>query len=235
MELIERDSVSIWWYNRLRRPAVDLESFYDESIDRVRHHHEGIDRELWALDLQTDLGVPVFAALSRRLQGESEDILLGFGAHPVARLALRTALSEMNQSLSAVYPRSPSDDAGLRYSNQDAMDWWRSATLRTEPYLAPGPGMDALAAADYPELADTPPSAMLSDVVSALAGHGLDVLALDQSRPDTGLHVARVVVPGLRPFWPRFAGGRLYDVPVRLGWRKKPLEEEALNPRAIYF
>ena len=27
MELVERDATAIWWYNRLRRPAVDLDSF----------------------------------------------------------------------------------------------------------------------------------------------------------------------------------------------------------------
>ena len=29
LELIERDAVALWWYNRLRRPAVDLESVDD--------------------------------------------------------------------------------------------------------------------------------------------------------------------------------------------------------------
>ena len=32
LELIERDAVALWWYNRLRRPAVDLES----ADDRIR-------------------------------------------------------------------------------------------------------------------------------------------------------------------------------------------------------
>src|ERR1700722_19413868 len=27
LELVERDGVAIWWYNRLRRPKVDLDSF----------------------------------------------------------------------------------------------------------------------------------------------------------------------------------------------------------------
>jgi len=39
-----------------------------------------------------------------------------------------------------------------------------------------------------------------------------------------------VVVPGLRHFWPRYGPGRLYDVPVRLGWLPAPLDESELNP-----
>jgi oxazoline/thiazoline synthase len=50
---------------------------------------------------------------------------------------------------------------------------------------------------------------------------------LDQTRPDIEAPVARVIVPGLRH---RFAPGRLYDVPVKLGLRRRPLQEAELNP-----
>ena len=64
---------------------------------------------------------------------------------------------------------------------------------------------------------------------------GLETLVLDQSRPDTGLAVVKVIVPGLRHFWPRFGPGRLYEVPLRMGWLKESLSEEQLNPRHIFF
>jgi ribosomal protein S12 methylthiotransferase accessory factor len=59
---------------------------------------------------------------------------------------------------------------------------------------------------------------------------GMEMLVMDQTRPEVGLPVAKVIVPGLRHFWARFAPGRLYDVPVRLGWLPRPLNEEELNP-----
>ena len=64
---------------------------------------------------------------------------------------------------------------------------------------------------------------------------GLDTLVLDQTRPDIGLNVVKVIVPGLRHFWSRFGPGRLYDVPVRLGWLEAPTAEAAMNPMAIPF
>jgi ribosomal protein S12 methylthiotransferase accessory factor len=64
---------------------------------------------------------------------------------------------------------------------------------------------------------------------------GLETLVVDLTRPDLDLNVARVIVPGLRHFWPRFAPGRLYDVPVALGWLERPLTEEELNPIPFYF
>jgi ribosomal protein S12 methylthiotransferase accessory factor len=47
--------------------------------------------------------------------------------------------------------------------------------------------------------------------------------------------VVKAVVPGLRHFWPRFAPGRLYEAPVRLGWLERPRAEAELNPVPLYL
>jgi len=39
-----------------------------------------------------------------------------------------------------------------------------------------------------------------------------------------------VIVPGLRHFYRRYGPGRLYDVPVKLGWLERPLAESELTP-----
>ncbi len=59
---------------------------------------------------------------------------------------------------------------------------------------------------------------------------GMDFLVLDQTRPDIEVPVARVIVPGMRHFYIRFAPGRLYDIPVKLGWLERPRTEAELNP-----
>ena len=59
---------------------------------------------------------------------------------------------------------------------------------------------------------------------------GMETFVLNQTRPDIGLNVVKVIVPGLRHFWSRFALGRLYDVPVAMGVLSEPLTEEQLNP-----
>ena len=61
----------------------------------------------------------------------------------------------------------------------------------------------------------------------------MEVLVLDQTRSDIGIPVARVIVPEMRHFWPRFAPGRLYDVPVEMGWLDAPHAEADLNPSAV--
>ena len=63
--------------------------------------YAGMDRDLWMLDLTTDLGIPVFAAVSRRRHAV-EDVMVGFGAHPDPRIAAFRALTELNQFLPSV-------------------------------------------------------------------------------------------------------------------------------------
>lgn len=65
--------------------------------------------------------------------------------------------------------------------------------------------------------------------VQAAASSGLDVVVLNQSRPDLELSVVRVIVPGLRHFWRRLGPGRLYDVPVRMGWLTAPTPEDGFK------
>jgi ribosomal protein S12 methylthiotransferase accessory factor len=63
----------------------------------------------------------------------------------------------------------------------------------------------------------------------------LETLVLNQTRPDLGMQAVRVVVPGLRHFWAQFAPGRLYTVPVKLGWLQTAIAEEHLNPVAMFL
>jgi ribosomal protein S12 methylthiotransferase accessory factor len=233
LELVERDSAAIWWYNRLRRPAVDLASFDDPYIARLCEHYDTLGRELWAIDITSDLGIPACVAVSRRRGASEEGILLGFGAHLDARIALLRALTEVNQSLPAV--SEPGGRPRYAGSNPDAARWFRTATVAAEPYLLPDAEAPATKLSDYPRLVGGDLRDDVLACVSIASERGLEALVLDQSRADVDLHVVRVVVPGLRHFWARFGPGRLYDVPVQAGWRAAPLQESDLNPWIVYF
>jgi bacteriocin biosynthesis cyclodehydratase domain-containing protein len=234
-ELVERDCVALWWYNRVRRPGVALESFEVPWVLELVERYRELRRELWALDLTHDLGIPAFAAISRRIDAPREDVILGFAAHVDARTALVRAMTEVGQSLPSVPSAADGPDAPLRGDNEEAIRWWSRATVASQPYLVPDPAKPLRTLADQlrPPRADV--TVTLRQCVERLHARGLSTLVLDQTRPDVGLPVARVVVPGLRHFWPRFGPGRLYDVPVTLGWRATPRPEARLNDFAVYF
>jgi ribosomal protein S12 methylthiotransferase accessory factor len=233
LELIERDAVALWWYNRLRRPAADLSSFDDPWIPKLIRHYGELQRELWALDITSDIGVPAFAAVSRRVDQQEEDIIYGFGAHLDPCVALTRALTEINQALEAV-PAVNGPEANRTYrASFEAVHFWRTVRTANAGWLAPDPDTPARRLADLRPLASDD---LHQDVLACgdlLARHGIEVFVLDQTRPDVGFPVVRVVAPGLRHFRPRFAPGRLYDVPVREGWLARPLNEDELNPFSV--
>src|SRR5258707_14833809 len=105
----------------------------------------------------------------------------------------------------------------------------------TRPYLLPATGAPRRVAADYKPAGNDDITDDVRDCQRLVERQGLGMLVLDQTRPEIGLPVAKVIVPGLRHFWARFGAGRLYDVPVRLGWRDRPLAEDELNPRPMFF
>lgn len=231
-ELVERDSISLWWDNRVLRPAVDLASFAHPYITQVQQMMAGLQREFWLLDITSDLQIPAFVCVSRAVGQATDDIVLGFGAHFDAQVAALRAITEMNQSLPAVLR-----DAKGNYNSQSSweIEWWQTVTTRDDPYLTPDLTQPLKRLADYPRLASDDLRTDVDTCVEILRVQGLEMLVLDQTRADVGLPVVRVIVPGLRHFWSRYAPGRLYDVPVKLGWLDAPRREEGMNPRAMFM
>lgn len=235
MELVERDCVALWWYNRVRRPAVDLDSFEEPYVEQVRRLYREQGRELWVLDITNDLAVPTFAAISRRVGGPTEDILLAFGAHVDPTMALLRSLTELNQFLPAVVGRNPDGSTSYWMDDRDAIEWWTTATLESDPYVVADASAPARERSDYATVVSDDISEDVRGVIDRLASVGLETIVLDQTRPDIDLAVAKVMVPGLRHFWRRLGPGRLYQTPVSLGWLERPLAEGELNPKSIFF
>jgi ribosomal protein S12 methylthiotransferase accessory factor len=231
LELVERDSVALWWYHRVQRPAVALEGFDEPYLQQVREYLREHNRDLWVLDLTSDLGIPTFAAISGRVDQQPEQIMFGFGAHLDVRVGLLRAVTELNQFLSRVlHPRSDRSDT----PENEVERWLRTATVANQPYLVPDASTPPRTASDYPQLwtDDLRDDVLLCQ--SLVEQHGMEMLVLDQTRPDIGLPVVKVIVPGLRHFWARFAPGRLYDTPVKLGWLPQSLTEDQLNPIPVF-
>ncbi len=235
LELVERDSTALWWYNRLQKPAVKLSSFDEAYFQKLLAFYQKNRRDLWVLDITSDLKIPTFAAISRRNDQEIENITLGFGAHLDPKIAILRALTELNQSLPAVFSNNYERTRAYRDHYPEALEWWETATIQNQPYLMPDKTLIPKEQAEYSQNWSDDLYVDVMNCVKLAKDQGLETLVLDQTRPDTGLAVAKVIVPGLRHFWPRFAPGRLYDVPVQMSWLTKPLDENQLNPLPIFF
>jgi ribosomal protein S12 methylthiotransferase accessory factor len=233
LELVERDSVALWWYNRVQRPEIDPSeaglAYWDEM---KQYYARELRRDLHALDITSDLGIPTIAVVSRRRERAVEDITVGFAAHLDPSVALLRALEEANQYLPSVREEAPDGSTVYRLYSEETVRWWKTATFENQPFLVPKGPTRRLG--EMPRLSNADCREDVAACVRAASHSGLEVVVLEQTRPDIGLPVVKVVVPGLRHFWRRLGPGRLYDVPVKLGWLPAPLREEDMNPVSCF-
>lgn len=236
MELVERDSVALWWYNRLKKPRVDLGCFDEPYFQTLEDYYQTLHRELWVLDITSDLNIPTFAAITRRIDQEVEDIILGYGAHFDPKLAVSRALTEVNQILPNVL--SAHANGSTQYppsSDSLVIQWWKTATVENHSYLVPDENVPPKGSADYSQSWSDD---LLEDIrlcQQIVEKNGMEMLVLDQTRPDIGLKVVKVIVPGMRHWWKRLGQGRLYHVPVKMGWLQEPIPENHLNPFPMWM
>ncbi len=222
LELVERDAYAVWWYNRLKMPEVDLSHFDDSYVRDLQAQLAGAGRKLWVLDITNDLGVPSYVAILHWMQNGHENIEFGSGAHFDRRVALLRAMTELNQFLSIGLMGGGSGE-------KESLDGVTPLRLENYPFLTPGPdARPQPATAELSALDNSRDYALACVDVAKRAGY--DFLVLDQTRPDIEVPVVRVIVPGLRHFYRRYGPGRLYDVPVKLGWLERPLSESELTP-----
>jgi ribosomal protein S12 methylthiotransferase accessory factor len=220
LELVERDAYAIWWYNRLQRPAVDLAHFEDSYIRDLQAQLGEHGRRLWVLDVTNDLKIPTFVGITHWMQDGKENIEFGSGAHFDARIALLRTLTELNQFLSIGL-------MGGGTGEKSSLDGETPLRLQEYPFLSPNG--DATTYSSDPKFARLDTQEQVAACVAVAKQQGLDFMVLDQTRADIEVPVVRVVVPGMRHFYKRFAPGRLYDVPVKLKLRDWPTAEEELN------
>lgn len=226
-ELVERDCVAIWWYNQISMPEIDLDAMDDPYVKRVQAQYAAMGRQIYVLDITNDLGIPTFVSCSTKEGGDS--LLFGFGTSSDPQIALFRAITEMSQMM--ILEKKVKKTIENETAKPDSLTLWlQNETVKTQPQFMPS-GKKRL-----DECLNRGTDDLKEDILlcqSIVEDKGMEMLVLDQTRPEIGMPVVRVVVPGLRHFWPRFAPGRLYDVPVQMGWLEKPKTENTLNSTPV--
>ena len=217
LELIERDAVAIWWYNKMERPAISLEELNDEGFSKIK---ETLDPEwnYWLLDLSHDFNIPVVAAVGKHK--ENQAYRLAFGAHLDAALACKRALTELYQIIVV----------GNQKDTAFAFD-----KINDQPFLFPSTTLANRKLSDFESIANTDLKDDLLYCFHTAKTLGFDVLVADLSKASIPLNVVKVIVPNLNFIWPEFGNSRLYQLPVQLGWRTQQLQEIDLNNLSLFL
>ena len=220
LELVERECVAVWWYNRVRRPRVDIDSFGMPDLAAVRSLYRLLGRSVEVLDITAHRNIPTFVAVSRSEDQLRDDFILGFGAHFDPPRALTKALMEMSQLLPIVLSgRKPVCYLNTEPSRGDAS------------FLTPYEKIPATTGVDC----SAPQEANVLSCIEMVKSWGLEMLVLNQTRKDVGMPVVKVVVPGMCSWWARFGNDRLYTLPVQLGWLSGPKTEPQMNSAHLIF
>ncbi len=236
MELVERDAVALWWYNRLRKPQVDLDSFDAPYFQSLRQYYDDLGRDLWVLDITSDLNIPTFAAISSRRDHSVENIVLGYGTHFDPKIALGRALTEVNQILPSVLTAKADGSIQYpQYTDPLAIKWWNTAKLAEHSYLVPDEQIMPKRYGDYTQVVSDDLWEDVKRCQSIVEKRNMELLILDQTRSDIALRVVKVISPGMQHMWKRWGGERLYNVPLSMEWCKATLMENQLNPFPMWM
>ncbi|WP_407180716.1 YcaO-like family protein [Bradyrhizobium sp. STM 3562] len=207
-ELVERDAVALWHAQDMRarsRCRVDVASITDEDCRGLLDLYERarISPRLW--DVTSNLGMPAFICDIPAATDDPSGGLRryrGAGCHPNRTIALARALTEAAQTRLTYI-------AGIR---DDLLDYTESARDRLGAALldAASQAAEARAFTDVPSFDADDVTADLRWELDRLRAVGVErAVAVDLTRPDLGIPVVRMVIPGLE--WdcthPRYVPG----------------------------
>jgi ribosomal protein S12 methylthiotransferase accessory factor len=256
-ELIERDATMIWWLNAQPLPAVrltpDLAALWAGRPAELGqrawliHLENEFDVPVMAGVLENaheGLFAVGFAARPDPVQAGLKAWAEAIALQETERLLDDPGSSYWTTAANLVaYDRVRPHRPDRRYLDSYRADFHDVTALMAQLQITLDPRAREVARRCV-DVAETRPLSSiprLADRTSAtyrerLERRGFEVLAVDLTTSDvaaTDVKVARVIVPGLVPNTPAafqpFGRGRVQQAAVALGWRDRPLEEEALN------
>jgi len=194
-EVVERDSTSVW--NHLDkagrdRTRIDLCAVDDDDCAAVLDRLERAGFAVAAWDATTDVGIASFYCLIVDLRHESAHCGAGAGAHPSRAVALLRALTEAIQ-VRTTYIAGSRDDLRPEEFTPPAIE----QKLRRARALM-GQAGAARSFRDVPTYESATCAEDLAWMLERLRAVGIaEVVALDLTRGEFGVPVARIVIPGL--------------------------------------
>ncbi|MCA1029011.1 TOMM precursor leader peptide-binding protein [Cytobacillus kochii] len=251
MEVVERDSFLLTWYAKLPLPRLDLSSADDKElqlmVDRVR---EVAGYDLHFYNSTMEHGIPSVWAVAKNRKETGVNIICAAGAHMDPVRAVKSAIYELagmmfvhdeklatnrqkyEEMLEDPFKVRTMEDHGMLYGLPEAEEYLtfilnNQGPLRTFAEEFKKPPV-------YNDLKDD-----LHEVLQTFRENNLEVIVVDQTTPiiqENGLYCVKVIIPGMLPMTfghhlTRVKGlDRVLKVPKQLGYRKKHLSYEELNP-----
>ena len=200
-ELVERDAATLMGLSGPElhnRSLVRLDTVDDPACRETLQKYAAADFEVGVWEITNDIGIPAFVCRIRERAGESpRRIAAGFGCHPSRGVAMLRSLNEAAQNrliaISGSLDDSPMSAEGLQRTGQIKQD---VPAERPEPWFN----------LQHPQLHFAEGTKWESDnfeedvrwEIDRLCAAGLQqVIVVNLTKPEFGLPVVRVIIPGL--------------------------------------
>ena len=206
MELVERDAVALWWYGGRPAYQVSEECLRVAGMTSfVRDVRQGSERSVRFLDVSTEFDCSVIVALSSKPDGT--EVVAGYSADPDPSTALRKAFLEMcqmelGQELAALKLAQLGTRA-LKRKDKQWLDRKRTLNLTACQQFSTERTLN--------EFRPVSSDDKLQIALRGLSSQGFAVYAIDLSRPEIGVHVTRVLIPGLQSCSMKWRTSRLIN------------------------
>jgi YcaO-like protein with predicted kinase domain len=199
-ELIERDAVALWKVpkkKKIDKEQLDLGSVDDPICRTVlkKFNQAGLTVAVW--NITTDIKIPAFACLIVPRDDNSLwhcAVAGGYGCHPVREIALLRALTEAAQTRLTVISGLRDDFRNETYEellDPDVIQSTRDQVRRSRPRF------------DFRKAPTRNGKTLEADLaweLRCLKRAGIRrVIVIDLTKPEFGISVVRVIVPGLEP------------------------------------
>ncbi|HEX5751297.1 MAG TPA: YcaO-like family protein [Archangium sp.] len=247
-ECMERDAFTLFWMNSLpvRRIQLRNASRSTRAGQLFHQHLEAPGYEYRAYDITSDLGVPTTYSMLACPSARGPLYIVGGATRLDGGQATLKALMETVQTRPYVLwlmERDPHWRPAADFSN--VVDFPFSCRLYTvaeelRPHLLSVEERvtSEVSLEELPRWESRDAATDLAELVQRFERRGYEAVVVELTTPDIaalGLRVVRVVTPELQQLhadhrYPFLGGKRLYDVPVRLGYRSEPADETQLNP-----
>lgn len=197
-EVVERDATTLWNLQSAeaqQASRVDLDTVDDPGCRSVLEKFERANVDVAVWEMTSDVGLPTFSCQITDRSGDDLRALhsaAGAGCHPSWHIAMLRALTEAAQDRLTLIAGSRDDVLREDYIRQRSPDVLRNerALLRATGPMRP---FQAAPTADHETFEED-----LSWMLSRLRAVGIQrAVMVDLTRPEFGVPVARMVIPGL--------------------------------------
>lgn len=241
-EAIERDAILIHHLNKLSPPQINLKTIENPKFRKILGDYKRYNLELCVFDITTDINIPTFLALTIDKTGHGPAVHIAtktdFNIEETLfdiiydglriRPQLRPRINKENfKKINKIYP----DIKGV---NDRLILWGQTKMIKEIKFLLQGP-KKMLPENNFKEIGFSEKLEMLK---RALKKAGLEEayfvdISSEEAR-ENNFWVVMSLTPQLYPLYLdenlKYLGvERLYKVPVKLGYFKKPKSEKELN------